>query len=96
MYIEGTYCGIEVFVTESCGTFVARRKHKKRRIAKKWLKKYGKTFEPCRSLIIANLNGKNAFFCHPKYWDKLKKIMKLDKERQQCPINYPIANLNRQ
>lgn len=68
--------GIKVFVTESCGTFVARRKHKKRRIAKKWLKKYGKTFEPCRALIVAKLNGERVIFCHPKYWNKVKEALK--------------------
>lgn len=68
--------GIKVFVTESCGNFVARRKHKKRRIAKKWLKRYGKTFVPCRNIIVANLYGERVFFCHPKYWDKIKKSWK--------------------
>ena len=65
--------GIKVFVTESCGTFVARRKHKKRRIKKKWLKRYGKIFEPCRALVVANLGGERVIFCHPKYWAKFNE-----------------------
>ena len=68
-------CGVKVFVTESCGTFVARRKHKKRRIQKKWLKKYGKKFEPSRALIVAKLCGERIFLCHPKYWDRYKAII---------------------
>lgn len=72
--------GIKIFVTEYCGTFVATRKHKKHRIAKKWLKKYGETFVPCRNLIVANLYGEQVVFCHPKYWDKYKKMLETKKE----------------
>lgn len=71
--------GVKVFVTENCGTFVARRKHKKCRIAKKWLKRYGKRFEPSRTLILAELCGESVILCHPKYWDKYKKIFKIDR-----------------
>lgn len=78
MTSHGIISGIEVFVTEKCGTFIARRKHKKRRIAKKWLKKYGKKFEPSQALICAELCGKKVIFCHPKYWDKYKNIFKID------------------
>lgn len=70
--------GKKVFVTEFCGTFVAMRKHKKRRIAKKWLKRYGKKFEPSQALVVANLCDELVFLCHPKYWDKYKNIFKID------------------
>ena len=75
--------GKKVFVTEFCGTFVARRKHKKRRIAKKWLKRYGKRFEPSRALVAANLCGELVFLCHPKYWNKYKKIFKIDRSDEE-------------
>ena len=70
---QGYFNGIKVFVTESCVTSVPRRKHKKHRIQKKWLKRYGETFEPCRKLIVAKLNGERVIFCHPQYWNKVKK-----------------------
>ena len=72
--------GIKVFVTESCGTFVPKRKHKKRRIQKKWIKRYGKTFKPCDKMIVAKLCGERVFFCHPKYWSKVKELLKIEKE----------------
>lgn len=75
---HGIISGIKVFVTENCGTFIARRKHKKRRIAKKWLKKYGEKFEPSQALIGAELCGGKVILCHPKYWDKYKNIFKID------------------
>lgn len=71
--------GIKVFVTEDCGTFIPRRKHKKCRIQKKWLKRYGKTFEPCRKLIVAKLNGERVIFCHPQYWNKVKEALKTNR-----------------
>lgn len=79
MKLMDIIAGKKVFVTESCGTFVARRKHKKRRIAKKWLKRYGKRFEPSRALVAANLCGELVFLCHPKYWDKYNNIFKIDR-----------------
>ena len=78
--------GIKVFVDENCGTFVARRKHKKKRIAKKWLKKYGKIFEPSSALVIAKLNGEYVIFCHPKYWNKYKIILEKMGGDTKCSI----------
>lgn len=75
-----SWCGIRIIVTEDCGTFVPRRKNKKRRIQKKWLKRYGKVFKPSSALVFAKLNGADMFFCHPKYWDKYKKILEIETE----------------
>lgn len=75
MEFKGHYCGIKVFVTESCGSDIPKRKNKKRRIQKKWLKRYGKVFKPSTALIIAKLYGETIIFCHPNSWDKYKKIL---------------------
>lgn len=74
MKVEGYYCDTPIVVTEHCGVYVAKRKHKKRRIQKKWLKKFGKIFEPSPNLIIAKMYGKVILFCHPKYWNEYKKM----------------------
>ena len=71
--------GIKVFVTEGCVTSVPRRIHKKRRIQKKWLKRYGTTYKPYRGLVVADICNERVLYCHPKYWDKFVELAK--KER---------------
>ena len=86
MIPQGYFNGVKVFVTEHCVTSVPRRKHKKRRIQKKWLKKYGKTFEPLRGLVVAELLNEKVLFCHPKHWDKFVEISKKGGVEIKCPI----------
>lgn len=83
---QGYFNGVKVFVTEGCVTSVPRRKHKKHRIQKKWLKRYGKTFEPFRGLIVAKLYNETVLYCHPKYWDKFIEISKKRGIEIKCPI----------
>ena len=73
---QGYFNGVKVFVTEGCVTSVPRRKHKKRRIQKKWLKRYGKIFKPYRGLVGADLYNEKVLYCHPKYWDKFVEMSK--------------------
>lgn len=80
MDLKGYFYGVRVIVTEHLGTYVPKRKHKKRRIQKKWVKRYGNIFKPLSTLAIAKLNGEDVIFCHPKYWDKYKKILEKEKE----------------
>ena len=76
---KGYYCGMRVIVTEGCETLVPKHKHKKWRVQKKWVKRYGETFKPCTTLIGARLiDGNYILLCHPKYWDKYKKILELE------------------
>lgn len=62
------YNGIPVFVSEGTVKFVQKRKHKKKRINKKWRKKYGLKEVP--AIIFANSIG---IFMHPKIYEKVKK-----------------------
>lgn len=73
---QGYFNGVKVFVTESCVTSVPRRKHKKRRIQKKWVKRYGETLVPFRGLIGAELLNEKVLYCHPKHWDKFVEMSK--------------------
>lgn len=86
MTLQGYFNGIKVFVTESCVISVPKRKHKKRRIQKKWLKRYGIIFEPFRGLVGAELINENVLYCHPKFWDKFIELAKKGGFEVQCPI----------
>ena len=57
------------------------RKHRKKRINKKWLKRYGYKQVPDLSIMhIVNIPGQGkTIFCHPKLAEKLKvQIMKME------------------
>ena len=72
---QGYFNGIKVFVTENCVTSVPRRKHKKRRIQKKWLKRYGKTFKPFKLEWLTEV-GKTVFLTKEEAEQKLKELNK--------------------
>ncbi|MBQ4118974.1 MAG: hypothetical protein IJD45_01120 [Clostridia bacterium] len=77
---------LNICVTEGCVASVPRRKHKKHRIQKKWLKRFGKTFEPYRGLVVAKICNETVLYCHPKHWDKFIKMSKKKGIEVQCPI----------
>lgn len=67
--------GYKCIATESCCDYVQVRKHRKKRINKKWLKKYGKKSVPKKEIVIANLGRDKVILCHPKYWDKFQHFI---------------------
>ena len=84
---QGYFNGVKVFVTEHCVTSVPKRKHKKRRIQKKWLKRYGTTNIPYRGLIVADICNERVLYCHPKHWDKFVEMANKKGFEVKCPIN---------
>lgn len=74
--IIGEFLKYKIICTEACCDYVQARKHRKKRINKKWLKKYGKKFVPKKEIAIANLGKDKFIFCHPKYWDKFQWMLK--------------------
>lgn len=67
--------GYKIVVSESCCDYVQKRKHKKKRINKKWLKRYGMKLIPKKGIVIANLCGDSVILCHPKYWNKFQMAL---------------------
>lgn len=67
--------GYKIIVTESCCDYVQKRKHKKKRINKKWLKRYGMKSIPYEGIIVTSPYGEKVIFCHPKYWDKFRMAL---------------------
>lgn len=64
------YNGIPVFVSKGIVKSVQKRKHKKKRINKKWKKKYGLKEVPCT--VFADAIG---IFMHPKIYEKVKQLI---------------------
>ena len=73
--IIDNFIGYKIIATEACCDCVQTRKHKKKRINKKWLKRYGKKFIPKKDIIVANCGVDKFIFCHPKYWDRFQQIL---------------------
>ena len=65
--------GMEIFITEWITKDIQKRKHKKRRINKKWLKKYGYKCVPDNDkMIVFN----NKLFMTKGAYEKVRKGIK--------------------
>ena len=65
--------GMEIFITELITKDIQKRKHKKRRINKKWLKRYGYKCVPDNDkMIVFN----NKLFMTKGAYEKVKKGIK--------------------
>ena len=68
-----TDLGMEIFITEGLTKDIQRRTHKKRRINKKWLKRYGYKCVPDNDkMIVFN----NKLFMTKGAYEKVKKGIK--------------------
>ena len=68
-----TYFGMEIFITEWITKDIQKRKHKKRRINKKWLKRYGYKCVPDNDKIIV---FNNKLFMTKGAYERVKKGIK--------------------
>lgn len=68
-----TDLGMEIFITEYLTKDIQRRTHKKRRINKKWLKRYGYKCVPDNDKIIV---FNNKLFMTKGAYEKVKKGIK--------------------
>lgn len=71
--IEGS--GYKILITEYITKDVQRRTHKKKRINKKWLKRYGMKIVPDNTKILL---VNNALIMTEKCYEKLKKLTDKD------------------
>lgn len=74
--INGSFFGYKIVESDSCCNMVQRRKHRKKRINKKWLKRYGIKYIPSKDLIIVG----DTIYGHPKV---IAKILESLKERAE-------------
>lgn len=62
--MEYTYFGgFKVYAIEEMSDTVQARTHRKKRINKKWLKRYGTIKVPWKSVIINKIDS--SIYCHP-------------------------------
>lgn len=60
--------GYQLIESHHCADLVQARKHKKKRINKKWLKRYGMKEVPWKKYIIVD----NKIYAHPTMIQRLK------------------------
>lgn len=67
-------CGIRIVETVHITKEVQRRTHRKKRINKKWRKRYGMMHveDPYKSILYKDPEGDNVLFVHAKMADRLR------------------------
>jgi hypothetical protein len=67
--------GMRVFVSEyaEARRKVPRRPHRKKRIAKKWLKSYGYKYVGAPGVIVMDQGGEKIIFCTQEVFDALRR-----------------------
>lgn len=74
------WTGLKVITTYALGRWVQKRKHKKKRINKKWLKRFGMVNVPNGFFTLTDkING--VMYVHPENWEKIVKAMR-EREKQ--------------
>lgn len=71
--------GYDLICSNSCADWVQARRHKKKRINKKWRKRYGMKAVPWKRYIIDTANMK--IYGHPTMIDKLIEGVKIQPPR---------------
>lgn len=74
------WTGLKVITTCSLGRWVQKRRHKKKRINKKWLKRFGMVnVSNGFFTLIDETNG--VMYVHPDNWEKIVKAMQEREKR---------------
>lgn len=66
------YMGYRIVASEYCSDRVRSRRHRKRRIDKKWLKRYGYKYVPHKEIYIT---ANRMIIGHPRVIEKLIKAI---------------------
>jgi len=75
--------GIPVILNLHQGEYVQRRKHRKKRIDKKWRNRYGFKFIPSKEvIIIENPPGDKKMIMHPIVWEAIRLEMDISKLKE--------------
>lgn len=70
--------GVPLIVSEHCTSdeWVQARPHRKKRINKKWLKRYGRIHPPLQGMIMAKMGERRTvIYCHPRFFKKFRKLL---------------------
>lgn len=65
--------GVPIILTNVLGKTIQRRKHKKRRINKKWAKRYGYKNVGNGKIIFDKMH--RCIYCHKDDWEKIEKLL---------------------
>ena len=85
--IEGS--GYKILITEYITKDVQRRTHKKKRINKKWFKRYGMKIIPDNTKILL---VNNTLMMTGKCYEKLKKLTDKDADSMEKFLKKPVRN----
>lgn len=76
-HIDLLLCGYRLIATEVITKKVQVRTHKKKRINKKWLKRYGlKEVPDYETIYVDTLYGEKCIFAQPRTIEKIKESLK--------------------
>lgn len=65
--------GHTVYTTDVMADLVQTRRHRKKRINKKWRKRYGMKIVPWNWILVDRIRG--DIYCHPKILEVIKSAM---------------------
>ena len=66
--------GISVYLSNSMvAGHKQRRTHRRWRINKKWLKKYGSISIPSKNILVSNIEGRKMIVVHPVTWREVER-----------------------
>lgn len=68
------FMGFKIVATELCSHREPARRHKKKRIAKKWLKRFGYRLVPNNSVTVFKTG--RVMYCHPSIYSKIMEQIK--------------------
>lgn len=72
--------GYKVISDKNCVELAQARRHKKRRINKKWMKRYGMKYVPSRKIYV--IHSLKVITGHPIVMDKLIEKIKAEEAEQ--------------
>lgn len=65
--------GFKVYASDDIADLVQAKKHRKKRINKKWLKRYGVKKVPWKSVIINKID--RSIYCHPDTLELIRQAI---------------------
>lgn len=77
---NGIFNGYTVFASEACADTVQARRHRKKRINKKWLKRYGTKTVPWNKVIVT---ADRKMIMHPKIYEALAAELMIEKIKEE-------------
>jgi hypothetical protein len=98
-HMLGMYAGYRIIESAAMVDSIdhgPKRKHRQKRIAKKWLKKYGRNIEvrPKQDVYLIKNPGAGAVICHPVVARKIKEALKAASQKSSSYSGFGSGFLN--